>query len=254
MTLESFLFEFSFSIVLDKGAGKTTCLFLFLCTGWKVKKAPDYDLPVQSVGYQIQVEDQSHEVALRTEGQKETSALGLLASAYGNSSDSEEDQLDPGIAVHDNKSNVMDRPSGGISQNLSSLPSLFEDCNASAIRVHGDYGQKANSEGCDTSSGNLFKNTSCTLNYSQDVCEAEKSMLGNTGCPIDDRSASLLPKSDEDSSRLHVFCLEHAAEVEQRLLPIGGAHILLLCHPGAVFGGLTFRILFFYFFGSILIV
>lgn len=196
----------------------------------------------------MQVEDQSHEVALRTKGQKETSALGLLASAYGNSSDSEDDQLDPGVAVHDNESNVMDHPSGGISQNMSRLSSLFQDCNASAVRVHGDYGQKANSEGCDTTSGTAFKNTSCTLNYSQDVREAETSMLGNTGCPIDDRSASLLPNSDEDSSRLHVFCLEHAAEVEQRLHPIGGAHILLLCHPGVLFGGLTFSILKFFFF------
>ncbi|KAI9108765.1 hypothetical protein K1719_020070 [Acacia pycnantha] len=142
--------------------------------GWKVKKAPDYGLPVQSGGYQIQVEDQSHEVALCTKGQKETSALGLLASVYGNSSDSEEDQVDPGTS---------------------------------------------------------FKNASCTLNYSQDVREAETSMLCNTGCSIEDRSASSLPHSDEDSSRLHVFCLEHAAEVEQRLHPIGGAHILLLCHP-----------------------
>ncbi|KAI9087643.1 hypothetical protein K1719_030513 [Acacia pycnantha] len=118
-------------------------------------------------------------------GQKETSALGLLASAYGNSSDSEEDQVDP-----DDESNVMNRPSGP-----------------------------------------AFKNMSRTLNYSQDVHEAETPMLCNTGCPIDDGSASLLPHSDEDSSRLHVFCLEHAAEVVQQLHPIGGAHILLLCHP-----------------------
>ncbi|XP_028765172.1 lysine-specific demethylase REF6 isoform X2 [Neltuma alba] len=158
--------------------------------GWKVKKAPDYDLPVQSVGYQIQAEDQSHEVALRAKGQKESSALGLLASAYGNSSDSEEDQVDSDIAVHDNESNVVNRPSG-----------------------------------------TAFKNTSCALTYSQDVHEADPSMLCNTGCPIGNKSASLPPHSDEDSSRLHVFCLEHAAEVEQQLHPIGGAHILLLCHP-----------------------
>lgn len=167
-------------------------------------------------------------------GQKETSALGLLASAYGNSSDSEEDQVDP-----DDKSNVMNSPSGSLSQNMSSLPSHFQDCYPSAVRVHGDYGQKANSEGCYTTSGTAFKHMSCSLNYSQDVHEAETPMLCNTGCPIDDGSASLLPHSDEDSSRLHVFCLEHAAEVVQQLHLIGGAHILLLCHPGVVFGGLT---------------
>ncbi|XP_054805289.1 lysine-specific demethylase REF6 [Prosopis cineraria] len=199
--------------------------------GWKVEKAPDYDIPVQSVGYQIQAEDQSHEEALCTKGRKETSALGLLASAYGNSSDSEEDHVDSDIAVHHNESNIMNCPSGSVSQNMSCLPSHFEDCKASAVRVHDDHGQKANSEGRGTTSGTAFKNTSCTLNYSQDVCEAETSMLRNTGCPVDNRSGSLLPHSDEDSSRLHVFCLEHAAEVEQQLHPIGGADILLLCHP-----------------------
>ncbi|KAG6475442.1 lysine-specific demethylase JMJ705-like [Zingiber officinale] len=37
--------------------------------------------------------------------------------------------------------------------------------------------------------------------------------------------------SDKDSSRMHVFCLEHAAEVEKRLQPVGGVHMMLLCHP-----------------------
>lgn len=36
---------------------------------------------------------------------------------------------------------------------------------------------------------------------------------------------------DKDSSRMHVFCLEHAVEVEKRLQAIGGAHIILLCRP-----------------------
>lgn len=36
---------------------------------------------------------------------------------------------------------------------------------------------------------------------------------------------------DKDSSRMHVFCLEHAVEVEKQLQAIGGAHIILLCRP-----------------------
>ncbi|KAL4559774.1 hypothetical protein LXL04_031920 [Taraxacum kok-saghyz] len=36
---------------------------------------------------------------------------------------------------------------------------------------------------------------------------------------------------DEDSSRRHVFCLQHAREVEQRLRSVGGVHMLLVCHP-----------------------
>ncbi|XP_074568161.1 lysine-specific demethylase JMJ705-like [Curcuma longa] len=42
---------------------------------------------------------------------------------------------------------------------------------------------------------------------------------------------SVMQGSDKDSSRMHVFCLEHAAEVEKRLQPVGGVHMMLLCHP-----------------------
>ncbi|KAF7039230.1 hypothetical protein CFC21_049273 [Triticum aestivum] len=38
-------------------------------------------------------------------------------------------------------------------------------------------------------------------------------------------------KIDKDSSRMHVFCLEHAVEVEKQLQAIGGAHVILLCRP-----------------------
>ncbi|PKA60230.1 Lysine-specific demethylase REF6 [Apostasia shenzhenica] len=37
-------------------------------------------------------------------------------------------------------------------------------------------------------------------------------------------------RPDKDSSRMHVFCLEHAVEVEKKLCPIGGVNIMLLCH------------------------
>lgn len=37
---------------------------------------------------------------------------------------------------------------------------------------------------------------------------------------------------DKDSSRKHVFCLEHALKVWRELQKIGGADIMLLCHPG----------------------
>lgn len=218
----------------------TFASYLFRHTGWKVKNAPDslYDVPVQSVQYQIQNEDRSYEEALHAKRQKDNSALDLLASAYGNSSDSEEEQVDPDIAVDNHESNVTNHPSGSMSQKeISCLPSDdFQDCNASTVRVQEDYMQRSKSEGYDSTSGTAFKNTKavphCTLNYSQDVYDAKTSMFGNAVVPIDNKRASLLPQSDEDSSRLHVFCLEHAVEVEQQLRPIGGAHILLLCHPG----------------------
>ena len=37
---------------------------------------------------------------------------------------------------------------------------------------------------------------------------------------------------DYDSSRWHVFCLQHALEIKQKLDVLGGMHMLLLCHPG----------------------
>lgn len=72
------------------------------------------------------------------------------------------------------------------------------------------------------------------------VHDAEKMKFGKAVAPIEKANMSLSPRSDEDSSRMHVFCLEHAVEVEQQLRPIGGVHILLLCHPGACFYNSSF--------------
>ncbi|KAG1358917.1 lysine-specific demethylase JMJ705 [Cocos nucifera] len=46
-------------------------------------------------------------------------------------------------------------------------------------------------------------------------------------------NSGILPlrRCDKDSSRMHVFCLEHAVEVGKQLQPIGGMHIMLFCHP-----------------------
>jgi len=44
--------------------------------------------------------------------------------------------------------------------------------------------------------------------------------------------ALTLLKYSKDSCRMHVFCLEHALETWTQLQQIGGANIMLLCHPG----------------------
>lgn len=44
--------------------------------------------------------------------------------------------------------------------------------------------------------------------------------------------ALTLLRYNKDSCRMHVFCLEHALETWTRLQQIGGANIMLLCHPG----------------------
>lgn len=53
-------------------------------------------------------------------------------------------------------------------------------------------------------------------------------------CHSDMKKAAVaaMQRSDKDSSRKHVFCLQHAMEVEKKLRSIGGVHIMLLCHPG----------------------
>ncbi|XP_061366546.1 lysine-specific demethylase JMJ705-like [Gastrolobium bilobum] len=221
-------------------------------TGWTKQIARNdlSDAPVQSVEHQTKIADQNYKEALNTERKIGNTALSLLASAYGNSSDSEEDQGDSDIAV-----DGVNHPPASRSQEISFLPSHFQDCHASPIvrldtgnaipyeyymhkrveRIMSPLDHSVKSEDYDTTSGVALKNSRAvphsTLNCSQDAHDAKTSLLGQAVIPIDNKNVSLVPPSDEDSSRMHVFCLEHAAEAEQQLRPIGGAHILLLCHP-----------------------
>ncbi|KAG0465604.1 hypothetical protein HPP92_019768 [Vanilla planifolia] len=48
---------------------------------------------------------------------------------------------------------------------------------------------------------------------------------------IKDPCIEVVQKASIGSSRMHVFCLEHAVEVEKRLHALGGVNIMLLCHP-----------------------
>ncbi|XP_061360879.1 lysine-specific demethylase REF6 [Gastrolobium bilobum] len=226
-------------------------------TGWMKKNDQDglYDALVQSAQYRKQTANRNYEEALNTEKEKGNTALALLASAYGNSSDSEDDQGDPDIAIDGHESNVINSKSG-------KLPSNFQDFHASSVTKidmgddvpsksanhedymhhrfecnlsHQSFDHTFEKQDCDIISGFTFKNMrevlNSTSNCSQDAHDSEKSLSVKAMVPVDKKNASLVPQSDEDSSRMHVFCLEHAAEAEKQLRPIGGAHILLLCHP-----------------------
>lgn len=59
-----------------------------------------------------------------------------------------------------------------------------------------------------------------------------KQYQGQSVLHLDHSSSFLTKKPDKDSSRIHVFCLEHALEVQKKLRLIGGACLLLVCHPG----------------------
>ncbi|XP_062207813.1 lysine-specific demethylase JMJ705-like [Phragmites australis] len=72
----------------------------------------------------------------------------------------------------------------------------------------------------------------CVTDYDASHNSATISMDGNRSSTIMmNNLATSIVKSDKDSSRMHAFCLEHAIEVEKQLQTIGGAHIVLLCHP-----------------------
>ncbi|KAJ1391929.1 Zinc finger C2H2-type [Sesbania bispinosa] len=232
-----------------------------ISSGWTKQNAGNdvYDALVESIEQQTQIADHNSKEDLNTERKKGNTALALLASAYGNSSDSEEDQGDSDIAADGDELNVMKHPSASRSQEIPCLPSQFQDYHGSPIvRLDGDdspsesignyeyymhkrverimspFDYSVKSEDCNITSGGAFKNNRAvpysTMNCSQDT-HAVTSLMGKTAIPIDNKNVSLGAPSDEDSSRMHVFCLEHAAEAEQQLRPIGGAHILLLCHP-----------------------
>ncbi|PWA53050.1 jmjC domain, JmjN domain, Zinc finger, C2H2-like protein [Artemisia annua] len=146
-----------------------------------------FNLPVKSFDQMQTIENSG--VASLTSDQKVNSSLGLLALAYGDSSDSDDDDCD--LARGDTKDTNYSR---GSFENNESL----KDVNCS--RGNFEYGVE-----------------SFSAHESQKAVQQIENMPMNSTC-------------DEDSSRMHIFCLEHALEVEQRLRPVGGVSMLLLCH------------------------
>ncbi|WOL04424.1 lysine-specific demethylase REF6-like isoform X1 [Canna indica] len=55
--------------------------------------------------------------------------------------------------------------------------------------------------------------------------------IRNAVPPVTSSTLLDMKRSDKDSSRMHVFCLQHAAQVEKQLQSVGGVHMMLLCHP-----------------------
>ncbi|KAJ4795159.1 Lysine-specific demethylase REF6 [Rhynchospora pubera] len=77
----------------------------------------------------------------------------------------------------------------------------------------------SNIVGCSSGqSGMHWSGEDCRAEALRDASVDESSMLGALSY-------------DKESSRKHVFCLEHALKVWRELQKIGGADIMLLCHP-----------------------
>lgn len=64
------------------------------------------------------------------------------------------------------------------------------------------------------------------VSYNDEIVKRSDTIIS-----VENTKVSLPLRSDADSSRMHVFCLEHAVEVEQQLHTIGGVHMLLVCNP-----------------------
>lgn len=160
-----------------------------------------FDVPVQAAE-QIAVPDgEDVDLISNREAQKNTSSLGLLALAYGNSSDSEEDEAEATICIDSNAKCITDLPHSAVSGDQEAV----------------SYGDISNSES--------RHQTELQLDTSSCVSATHKAETTMTTPPFPG-------SSDEDSSRKHVFCLQHAMQVEKKLRSVGGAHIFLLCHPG----------------------
>ncbi|XP_022729420.1 lysine-specific demethylase REF6-like [Durio zibethinus] len=243
-------------------------------TSWTNKGAPNalYDVPIQSVEYKFQMVDRSNQVMEDAVKGGDTSALGLLASIYGNSSDSEEDHVEPNATISGDETNSAKvsperkfpyndfgfRPVGTNESHNPSLSRLDsgEEAPVHVINCYSEPGSRRvdiknrspqtfdlavefetdslasrRSNGLEDKSRDPITASHANLSYSPATHGTEKMRFSNAIEPMENADIPFAPRSDEDSSRMHVFCLEHAVEVEKQLRKIGGVHVFLLCHP-----------------------
>ncbi|XP_043723778.1 lysine-specific demethylase REF6-like [Telopea speciosissima] len=300
------------------------------CSGRIEKSIQDslIDIPVQSGEYQVQVVDRTIEVVSDTEACKGISSLDLLAFAYGNSSDSEGEKVEPEMSACSDENdsddcslqcnkkrsrfahgsfpsksrlcgnsglpslepNNYDRPSGNLSYSSSrqsignevsvrvgasdSMPgpsntyfrkrmqqrshsSLISEpkkflsmesrsfdgkCRDAMVQsgrlvtrsseVHISDVKMERSESDPAFHPPIPLKSSLVIGSCSPVAHsAESTKITNAEISFDNKSMSVIHKSDDECSRMHIFCLEHAVEVEKQLNSIGGVHILLLLHP-----------------------
>ncbi|XP_050377779.1 lysine-specific demethylase REF6 isoform X2 [Argentina anserina] len=205
------------------------------CTGSMQKS----DVPVQSADYRNRTTDPTNEVDSNTEILRGTNALGLLALTYGDSSESEEGQAEQDVPVCGDETNLSDcslesryeyqsasppsRGSYGGTDGICSPTSPGFDCGKGLPTIDGN--------GLPTIVENRREGTYSKHNAHQYSVDHNLALTKATLRKESTGTSSFAPGFDHDSSRMHVFCLEHAVEAEQQLHAIGGAHILLLCHP-----------------------
>lgn len=160
----------------------------------------------------------------------EPSSLGLLALAYGDSLDSEDEDCE----VND--------PIEGCGTSKSDDFRYGDACEKTEAKINC---RKDISYELDRNNSSMIESNSLTNRFSRHQTEPQFDILDSLTCkavgthrsglaPRQPATMPFVPRLDEDSSRLHVFCLQHAMQVRKRLSQLGGADVFLVCHPGQV--------------------
>ncbi|XP_068656839.1 lysine-specific demethylase REF6-like [Aristolochia californica] len=225
------------------------------------------DVLVESGDYHLQIANRGSDPPTVAVKDKGASALTLLASAYADSSDSEDEPAGPDTSANVDRNDSPCRSSSEFcnssrrsgsgaelhSCGLSYWNSLRRSPSADNVKVN-----QHNLEGTSRSLtaipvgfshlrevvckdhplGRYFSSIENPKTHQFDIEMVDPELDSMKLCSGDDldtsekkENISFIQRSDKDSSRMHIFCLEHAVEVERQLHPIGGVQILLLCHP-----------------------
>lgn len=190
------------------------------------------DIPRESVERGLtETTEGSRKMNSHVETHKDNSSLGLLALTYADSSDSDEDQIEAPVDAKKTESLNFSTINGLDSDNNESPNHTYfsgpsDQCNISfPLRSRGDEVPLQNFD--------PYEEHGRRRADFEDRCyQTSDRAVGSALAPIDNIIKPYASRTEEDSSRLHVFCLQHAAAVEQRLRSIGGVHMLLFCHPG----------------------
>lgn len=182
-----------------------------------------------------------------------TSALGLLASAY-ESSESDEEADAPNNISNNCENNNAANGATNIQSSRTSVQDentnlqLYEEENnsraiASLMQPVEDKSTAMTPVSMETNIIHLADQGESLTFHEQwhayldfddltasGVKASPNTSLGTAKAAMKTDALTLF-KYSKDSCRMHVFCLEHALETWTRLEQIGGANIMLLCHP-----------------------
>ncbi|KAF5175158.1 Lysine-specific demethylase, partial [Thalictrum thalictroides] len=266
------------------------------CSGQMGKSDHDdaNNVDVQCSSYQAELLNERVEGDPDIDAQKGISSLNLLAAAYGNLSDSDDENAESEMPVsgdeNDTFYNQKDRSRSADEMVTSTrtfacadsvdpgyhdermksmfhLPSSIGDgsefssriswCPSSCNKIHviatanGRYEQHLENSlqsklintmpklsKCSSPEGSACDHadlsTKSTMLDSMPNCYPDPSSATNNHGILDISTKNIqIPfkqRSGEDSPKGHIFCLEHAVEVEKQLRTVGGVHVLLVCH------------------------